>query len=70
MAKNLSQDKLNVSQKLRSNMFDWRGQFTPEFVEYLLDEYSKPGFTIADTFLGSGTVLLESIRKGLNCVGY
>lgn len=70
MVRNLLQDKLDVSIKNRSNMFDWRGQFTPEFIEYILDNYSSEGITIADPFLGSGTVLLESIRKGLNCVGF
>ena len=68
--KNLEQDKLDVTRKERSNMFDWRGQFTPDFIEYMLSCFSKPGMTIADPFLGSGTVLLESIRKGLPCIGY
>jgi hypothetical protein len=29
-----STDKLNVSIKTRSNPFSWRGQFTPELIEY------------------------------------
>lgn len=51
-------------------MFDWRGQFTPDFIDYMLSCFSKPGITVADPFLGSGTVLQESIRRGLSCVGY
>ena len=66
----LDQNKLNVSNKERSNIFDWRGQFTPEFVEYLLASFSKPGMLIADPFLGSGTVIIESIKRHLSCVGY
>ncbi len=66
----LVQEKLDVLKKERSNMFDWRGQFTPEFIEYLLSVFSKPGMVIADPFLGSGTVILESIKKDLSCVGY
>ena len=66
----LEQDKLDVVRKDRSNMFDWRGQFTPSFIDYLLSSFSKPGMTVADPFLGSGTVLLESIRRGLPCIGY
>ena len=28
----LSQEKLDVINKTRSNIFDWRGQFTPELI--------------------------------------
>ncbi len=66
----LSQDKLNVVNKSRSNVFNWKGQFTPEFIEYLLDMFSKEGDLIADPFLGSGTVLIESIKNNCSCVGF
>ncbi len=65
----LDQEKLDVAQKTRANLFNWRGQFTPELVEYLLVNYSAPGDIVADPFVGSGTVLLESVRKGLRCQG-
>ena len=65
----LDQEKLDVAQKTRTNLFNWRGQFTPELVAYLLDTYSAPGDIVADPFAGSGTVLLESVRKGLRCQG-
>ena len=32
--------------------------------------FSKPGMLIADPFLGSGTVIIESIKRHLSCVGY
>lgn len=66
----LDQDKLNVVHKQRSNVFNWKGQFTPEFIEYLLDCYSDDTCVIADPFSGSGTVLIEAVRKGLSCVGF
>ena len=66
----LEQYKLDVVKKDRSNMFDWRGQFTPDFIDYMLSSFSRPGMVVADPFLGSGTVLLESIRRGLSCIGY
>ena len=50
-------------------MFNWRGQFTPEFVEYLLQTYSTPNDIVADPFAGSGTVLIECARHGLQCQG-
>ena len=65
----LDQKRLDVTQKTRANLFNWRGQFTPELVEYLLDIYSVPGDIVADPFAGSGTVLLESISQGLQCLG-
>ncbi len=63
------QNKLNVDDKKRSNPFSWRGQFTPELIEYLLDMHHKKGTIVADPFSGSGTVLLESIRKNIDAVG-
>jgi len=65
----LLQEKLDVTQKTRANIFNWRGQFTPQLIEYLLSSYSKSGDVIADPFAGSGTVLLESIRKDVSCFG-
>ena len=66
----LEQSRLNVQEKTRSNIFRWRGQFTPQFVEYLLDKYSKQNDITFDPFCGSGTVLLESARKNLMSIGY
>ena len=66
----LSQEKLNAIGKTHSSIFEWRGQFTPEFVDYLLDTYGFDRMTVADPFCGSGTVLLESILRGYNAYGY
>ena len=68
--KKLLQDKLNVTNKTRSNPFNWRGQFTPEFVDYMLESFASEDYTIIDPFSGSGTVLLECSRKKLNCYGF
>lgn len=66
----LDQAKLDVVDRRETNLFDWKGQFTPDFIKYLLEVYSKPGMTVADPFVGSGTVLYESLSKDLNCIGY
>jgi DNA modification methylase len=66
----LNQAKLNVVDKTRSNIFNWRGQFTPEFVEYLLDSFAHDTDTTFDPFCGSGTVLLESARRNLSSIGF
>lgn len=67
---NLLQEKLDVIVKKRSNSFDWRGQFTPELIEYLLSVFGKDGCVVADPFSGSGTVLFEAIRCGYDAIGF
>jgi len=66
----LDQNKLNVSAKTRSNIFNWRGQFTPEFVEYIITTFGAKARSILDPFCGSGTVLLESARLGIVVTGF
>jgi len=66
---NLVQNKLDVLTKKRSNLFYWRGQFTPEFVEYILQNFTKQGDFILDPFSGSGTVLQEAARLDLKATG-
>lgn len=65
----LEQAKLDVINKSRSNIFNWRGQFTPQFVEYILHKFSSKGDVVLDPFCGSGTVLQESAMIGLCAVG-
>lgn len=59
--KKLDQGRLDVINKTRSNLFNWRGQFTPEFVEYLLSETGSRTGLVVDPFCGSGTVLQECV---------
>ena len=66
---NLLQDKLDVLAKKRANLFNWRGQFTPEFVEYMLQNFTKQGDFVLDPFSGSGTVLQEAARLNLQATG-
>jgi len=65
----LDKCKLDVICKTQTNPFNWRGQFTPDLVAYLLDTFAKEGYVIADPFAGSGTVLLESAKRGYSCMG-
>lgn len=66
----LEQAKLDVSHKTRANLFNWRGQFTPELIEHLLECYTTSGDIVADPFAGSGTVLLECARRHLDTQGF
>ena len=66
----LEQERLDASTKKRANLFNWRGQFTPEFVEYILQTFAKKGDFVCDPFSGSGTVLFEASRLNLKVTGF
>lgn len=68
--KPIPKEKLDILEKNRSNLFAWRGQFSPQLIETLLDEYCLPNSVILDPFVGSGTVLLEAGRRGLEAYGF
>jgi adenine-specific DNA methylase len=61
----IPQSLLNIENKDRSNLFPWRGQFSPQLVETILDKYARSGFHVLDPFAGVGTVLYEAGLKGL-----
>src|SRR5579863_6143932 len=63
------QPRLNIDDKIRSNLFPWSGQFSPQLVHALLETFGRPGCLVADPFMGSGTVLVESARVGLSAIG-
>lgn len=65
----ISQGKLNIDDKVRSNLFSWNGQFSPQFVEALLNRYAQEGDIVVDPFAGSGTTLCEAARKGISAYG-
>jgi 16S rRNA G966 N2-methylase RsmD len=60
--------QLNVEHKTLSHPFLWRGQFTPELIDYFLDIHAKPHFLVGDPFSGSGTVLLECSKRGIHAL--
>ena len=68
--KTLDRQKLDVVNKTRSNIFGWRGQFTPEFVAYLLDEANEGTGLVVDPFCGSGTVLQECAARNRAAHGF
>lgn len=65
----ISQNLLNIEDKIRSNIFTWRGQFSPQLIESLLLAYCPREATILDPFMGSGTVLYEAACFGLQAFG-
>lgn len=68
--KPLPQSVLDIEDKNRSNLFAWRGQFSPQLIESLLDAYCLPNSTVLDPFAGSGTVLYEAAAMSLATLGF
>lgn len=65
----LPQNILDIEDKIRSNIFNWRGQFSPQLIENLILNYCPRNAIIFDPFAGSGTVLHEAARFGLPVMG-
>lgn len=65
----IDQSLLNIERKERSNPLPWNGQFSPQFVQVLLDTYAPSGSCVLDPFAGSGTLLLEAASKNLSAFG-
>jgi len=60
---------LDIDRRTRANLFAWRGQFSPQFVEAILTHYGCEGDVVLDPFAGSGTVLVEAARLGREVCG-
>ncbi|MBI3944539.1 MAG: DNA methyltransferase [Armatimonadetes bacterium] len=67
--RSVPQANLDLVDRSRTSLFPWRGQFSPEFVEFMLAEYARSDDTVADPFVGSGTTLFEAARRALPAFG-
>lgn len=65
----LDQSRLNIVDKSRSSRLPWRGQFSPELIEYLMSTVCAGSETYLDPFCGSGTVIFEAMRNGKPGIG-
>lgn len=60
----------SVNQYLTHWIYPYKGKFHPQMIRSLLNIIRvKPGETILDPFIGSGTAALECQLLGVNCVG-
>ena len=66
----LDQAHLDIDDKKRANLLAWRGQFSPQFVQAILENYADKDDVVLDPFVGSGTVLVESAYLGHEAFGY
>jgi DNA modification methylase len=66
---NLDQGRLDISSRSRKSRLPWRGQFSPELVEYLMSEACPHADVFYDPFCGSGTVLFEALQSSRSAFG-
>jgi hypothetical protein len=65
----IDQARLDLAERSYISLLPWRGQFSPELVDVLLDAYSGPEQTLVDPFVGSGTSLLRGSSRRLGGFG-
>jgi DNA modification methylase len=65
----LDQARLDITARSRTSRLPWRGQFSPELVEYLMDAVCPDARVYYDPFCGSGTVLYEALQKSKSAIG-
>lgn len=65
----LPQSRLDLESRVRTNLFPWVGQFSPQLVEELLTAFAPRDGLVLDPFVGSGTSLVEASRLGLAACG-
>ena len=65
----IPQDSLDLANRSRTNLFPWRGQFSPQLVELFLTRYASRGSLVLDPFAGVGTTLFEAARKDCASIG-
>jgi DNA methylase len=65
----LDQARLNIEARSRTSRLPWRGQFSPELVEYIMEIICPDSRRFLDPFCGSGTVLYEAAEMGHSAFG-
>lgn len=65
----IPQQELNLDSSRNTNPFRYRGQFSPDLVARLLDEYAEEDDVVFDPFLGCGTTVYEGVKRGLDAYG-
>lgn len=65
----LEGSRLNIIEKSRASRLPWRGQFSPQLIEYLLEKVCPDASVVLDPFCGSGTVLFEAAQRGSVGIG-
>ena len=71
---NLNWRESDLPERVRTKhvhrLHPYLGKFIPQLVEIFLRKYFKPGDTVLDPFVGSGTTLVQSNELGINSIGF
>ena len=62
-------DPSEDSAYLTHGIYRWYGKLVPQLVAKVLDLYVEKNDTVIANFNGSGTIALESMIRGINCIG-
>jgi len=54
---------------MRASRLPWKGQFSPDLIEYLMEAVCPESRSFIDPFCGSGTVLFEAVERGCSAIG-
>lgn len=73
-ALNLNWTERDLPERLRTRhvhrLHPYLGKFIPQLVEVFLRKFFRPGQTVLDPFVGSGTTLVQANELGVHSVGY
>lgn len=71
---NLNWKEKELPERIRTKhvhkLHPYLGKFIPQLVEIFLRKYFKPGQTVLDPFVGSGTTLVQANELSINSIGY
>lgn len=65
----IGQEQLDLSNGRNTNLFPYKGQFSPDLIKALLLRFANPKFHILDPFVGCGTSIFEAAKQNISAYG-
>lgn len=62
----INQSLLDINIKVRSNLFSWNSQFSPQFVEALLTNFANTTDVVIDPFAGFRVIIMTQANSQVN----
>lgn len=54
---------------LTHNLYRYPARFSPQFARAAIEEFSQPGDTVLDPYMGGGTTIVEAMALGRHAIG-